>query len=101
MKSYLEKFGNDLRNARTRRRIQQIAMAKALGVSLPTLRKAEKGDPTVAFGVYAAYLTQLGFVERLADLADARHDKVGLSLENERLPKRIGRKKLASGDDAA
>ena len=100
MRSYLEKLGNDLRNARTRRRIQQVAMAKALGVSLPTLRKVESGDPSVAFGVYSAYLSQLGLAERLADLADARHDKIGLALENERLPKRIGKKKLASGNKA-
>lgn len=66
-------------------------MAAALNVSRPTLRKVELGDPSVAFGVYVAYLVQLGLSERLADLVDARHDKVGLSLENERLPKRIGK----------
>ena len=99
MQAVLTKLGSDLRNARTRRRIQQVTMAEALNVSLPTLRKVEKGDPTVAFGVYVAYLSQLGMAERLADLADARYDKVGLSLENERLPKRIG-KTTGKGEDA-
>ena len=31
----------------------------------------------------------LGIVDRLADVADPRHDTVGLQLEEERLPKRI------------
>jgi hypothetical protein len=70
-----------------------MVMAKMLNVSLPTLRKVENGDPTVAFGVYMGYLTQLGMAERLADLADARHDTVGLELENKTLPKRIGKPK--------
>lgn len=91
MQAILKKFGNDLHNARTRRRIQQVMMAKTLGVSTPTLRKVESGDPTVAFGVYAAYLSHLGMLERLADLADARHDTIGLALENQNLPKRIGK----------
>ena len=31
----------------------------------------------------------LGMVERLSDLADPRHDAVGLELEEEHLPERI------------
>jgi hypothetical protein len=31
----------------------------------------------------------LGMGDRLSDLADVRHDAVGLELEEERLPKRI------------
>lgn len=93
MSQLLKKLGNDLHNARIRRRIQQVAMAAALEVSVPTLRKVENGDPTVAFGVYVGYLTQLGMAERLADLADARHDTVGLEMESKNLPKRIGNPK--------
>lgn len=68
-------------------------MARAVNVSLPTLRKAEKGDPTVAFGVYVSILDYFGLVGRFADLADARHDVIGLELENQQLPKRVGVKK--------
>ncbi len=93
----LKKFGSDLRNARMRRRITQAAMAGAVGVSLPTFRKAENGDPSVEFGTYVAILSQLGLVGRLQDLADASHDPVGLALEAERLPKRVGTSKNRSG----
>jgi hypothetical protein len=40
----------------------------------------------------------LGMTDRLGDLADARFDRVGLALEEERLPKRVrARKKDGAG----
>jgi hypothetical protein len=54
-----------------------------------TLNKAEKGDPGVSVGTYATILFALGMVDRLADVADPRHDTVGLELEEENLPERI------------
>ncbi len=44
-------------------------------------------------GVYASILFVLGLSERVADLADPRHDALGLALEEERLPQRIRLKK--------
>ena len=46
-----------------------------------TLNKVEKGNPGVSLGIYATVLFVLGMTDRLAELADARHDAVGLSLE--------------------
>ena len=60
---------------------------------LATLLKAEKGDPVVSFGVYATILFVLGLSDRITELADPRHDQVGLALEEERLPQRIRLKK--------
>ena len=40
-------------------------------------------------GIYASVLFVLGMADRLGDLADAAKDPVGLSLEEERLPRRI------------
>jgi hypothetical protein len=54
-----------------------------------TLHKLEKGDPGVSAGAYATVLFALGMADRLADLADPRHDAIGLALEEERLPQRI------------
>jgi hypothetical protein len=54
-----------------------------------TVHKAEKGDPGVSMGTYATLLFVLGMVDRLADVADPRHDAVGLELEEEHLPQRI------------
>ena len=54
-----------------------------------TLNKVEKGTPGVSAGTYATVLFTLGMADRLADVADPRHDSVGLALEEERLPQRI------------
>jgi hypothetical protein len=54
-----------------------------------TLNKVEKGAPGVSLGTYATILFALGMADRLADVADPRHDTVGLELEEEHLPERI------------
>lgn len=85
----LKKLGTDLASARKRRRISTLDMANRLQVSRPTLKKIERGDPSVAIGSYALALEVFGMAKRLADLASARHDEEGLALETKRLPKRI------------
>jgi transcriptional regulator with XRE-family HTH domain len=83
------KLGRDIRDARRRRRIPVAILAERASISRTTLNKIEKGDPGVSLGHYATVLFALGMAERLADVADARHDSVGLALEEEHLPKRI------------
>jgi len=85
----LRKLGADIRDARRRRRIPVSILAARASISRTTLNRIEKGDPNAALGNYATVLFALGMVDRLADLADARHDTVGLELEEERLPQRI------------
>ena len=85
----LRKLGTDVRDARRRRRIPTAVMAERALISRMTLNKVEKGNPGVSLGIYATVLFVLGMTDRLAELADARHDAVGLSLEEERLPQRI------------
>ena len=85
----LTKLGTDVRDARRRRRIPTATMAERALISRTTLNKVEKGDPGVSLGTYATVLFVLGLEGRLADLADARHDSVGLDLEAAALPKRI------------
>jgi len=58
-------------------------------MSRSTLVKIEKGDPGVALGLYATMLFVLGLTDRLAELAAAKNDVVGLQLQEEALPKRI------------
>ncbi|HLH17819.1 MAG TPA: hypothetical protein VKX45_11390 [Bryobacteraceae bacterium] len=85
----LRKLGQDLRDARRRRRIPVAILAERASISRMTLHKIEKGDAGVYIGNYAAVLFSLGLVDRLSDLADATHDAVGRELEEERLPERI------------
>ena len=64
-------------------------LAERARLSRTTLTKVEKGDPGTSMGAYATILFVLGMTDRLADLADARHDGIGLALEEERLPRRV------------
>jgi transcriptional regulator with XRE-family HTH domain len=85
----MRKFGHDIRDARLRRRLPIAVVAERASISRTTVNKIEKGDPGVSFGIYARVLFVMGLADRLADLADPRHDRLGLRLEEERLPKRI------------
>ena len=89
VKKALKKLGNDLNDARRRRRISTMLMAERAGISRPTLSKIGKGDPSVSLGSYASVLFVLGMAERLSELADIRFDETGLMLDEEDLPKRI------------
>ena len=85
----LRKLGHDIRNARRRRRIPVAILAQRASISRMTLHKVEKGEPGVAAGTYATVLFSLGMAGRLADVADARHDAVGLAIEEGHLPERV------------
>ena len=85
----LRKLGSDVRDARRRRRISTTVMAERAGISRPTLRKVEDGDPSVSLGIYASVLFVLGMDDRLGEIADATNDQLGLALQQEELPERI------------
>ncbi len=75
-------------------------MAERLQVSLKTLQRLEKGDPTVAVGTVATAMLVLSELERFTNLLDTAHDDVGLALMDQNLPKRIRSKKAASSSGA-
>jgi transcriptional regulator with XRE-family HTH domain len=85
----LRKLGQDIRDARRRRRIPVAILAERASISRTTLNRIEKGDPNASLGNYATVLFALGMADRLADVADPRHDTVGRELEEEHLPERI------------
>jgi|SRR5882724_2197426 len=85
----LLKLGKDIREARLRRRIQTSVMADRALINRMTLYKIERGDPTVSVAAYATVLFVLGMIDRFAEIADAKFDELGRSLDDERLPKRI------------
>jgi transcriptional regulator with XRE-family HTH domain len=89
VQNVLRKLGKDIRDARLRRRLPTLVVANRAFISRPTLGKIEKGDPGVSMGAYATVLFVLGMIDRIADIADVRFDRVGLALEEERLPMRI------------
>lgn len=89
VKRALKKLGQDLCDARKRRRIPMQLAADRAGISRVTLSKIEKGDEGVSMGAYARIFFILGMIDRLSELADIAVDKLGQGLEAEKLPKRI------------
>lgn len=85
----LKTLGSDIRAARKRRLIKIATMAERMGVSEPTLRKIENGDPSVQLGHLAQALFVLQMLEGLASLACVGNDELGQVLAEERLPQRI------------
>jgi hypothetical protein len=85
----LAKAGADVGAARRRRRLPLEIVAERALTTRQTIARIERGDPSVAVGTWATVLFVLGLVDRLADLAAPVEDDLGLSLDAERLPKRV------------
>ncbi len=85
----LAKLGEDIRDARRRRRVPVALLADRASISRATLAKIEKGDAGVSLRHYAKVLFALGLLDNLAQVADAGRDELGLSLASEDLPRRI------------
>jgi transcriptional regulator with XRE-family HTH domain len=89
----MERFGENLKLARLRRRLSAEQVAQRAGISRATLHKIEKGDPAVAMGSYFVVLNVLGLekeIERLAadDEFGRRLQDLGLKTAK-RAPKRM------------
>jgi len=100
VRSVLKKLGRDIADARKRRRISTAMMAERVRISRPTLVRLERGDASVSLGIFATVLFVFGMHDNLAELVDASHDRTGLDLEAESLPKRIDssrRKRVVTG----
>lgn len=76
----LEELGTRIRAARLRRRMTQATLAARADVSLPTLRKLEKGDPTTSLATMVRALQVLG-LEKDLDLL-AADDVLGRKLQD-------------------
>lgn len=85
----LRKLGEDIRDARRRRKLTMAIVAGRAFTSRKTLQRVEAGDHGVSIGIYASVLQALGLLDGLAMVADPASDKVGLSLSAADLPKRV------------
>ncbi len=89
VKRALRKLGQDIRDARLRRRIPTEIMAERASISRTTLYKVERGDENVSIATYATILFILGLIEKISNIADISQDSIGRQLDEERLPQRI------------
>ncbi|MEI6757375.1 MAG: helix-turn-helix domain-containing protein [Chlorobium sp.] len=98
VKRAIMKFGEDLSLARRRRRFSQESMAQRIGISVSSLRRLEKGDPTLSWGTIARAMYVLGEIGKINDLLDTPKDDIGLALMDEQLPRRIRMRKPSAED---
>lgn len=77
----LEHLGENLKTARERRGESLRAWAARMDVSVPTLQRMEKGDPTVGMGIYATAIWLSGQLDSLADVALPSSDEQALEME--------------------
>lgn len=84
-------LGERMRLARLRRRITADLFSERMGVSRETLRRLEKGDPTIAMGTYVRALRVLGLDGDIDVLA--LDDELGRKLQDLALPQPKRRKR--------
>ena len=94
----LRDLGEGLKIARQRRRQSQTNLAERLLVSRATLQRMEKGDPSVALGVWVTAAWLLGRLSELQAVFHPDYDETGKRLERQYLPRRAGRKSQSTDD---
>ena len=90
----LTTMGEQIKLARLRRSLSTELVAERAGISRASLWKVEKGDPSVAMGIYAAVLHALNNMDRDL-LMVAKDDVLGRELQDINLlpKKRASRRK--------
>ena len=58
-------------------------------VSLPTISRVEKGDPSVSIAIYYSALWALGLLKDVRGIANPDRDQSAQLLDLERLPERV------------
>ena len=79
----LSALGERLRAARLRRKLTQAMVAERVGVTLPTIRKLESGDPTSSLATVIRVLQVLGLSQDVDKLA--AEDTLGRQLQDSEL----------------
>ena len=80
----LKQLGENIRLARLRRRLSSSLVAERAGMTRPTLRAIERGEPSASIGAYASVLMSLGLEKDLWQIAN--NDELGRKLQDAGIP---------------
>lgn len=79
-KKLLEVFGENLKLARKRRKLTMEQVAERAAIDRGTLRKVERGDPSISFGAYVNVLRVYQLQDDILKLA--ADDELGRKLQD-------------------
>ena len=85
----LKRLGENLRMARTARRMTIEDVAQRIGTGKRAVMDAEKGKASTGIVVYAGLLWLYGLLAPFEELADPLKDQEGLSLQAAKGPTRV------------
>ncbi|MHB8454019.1 MAG: helix-turn-helix domain-containing protein [Acidiferrobacterales bacterium] len=94
----LKRLGENLRVARTRRKLTIKEAAQKIGTGPRAVMDAEKGKPSTTVGVYAALLWAYDLLTPVSDLANPNTDEQGLILASSKERTRVRKSKGPDGD---
>jgi transcriptional regulator with XRE-family HTH domain len=94
----LKRLGENLRTARTRRKLTIEEVAEKIGAGRRAVMDAEKGKASTAAGIYAGLLWAYDLLGPLGELADPAKDEQGLTLASANEKTRVRKSKGLSGD---
>ncbi len=92
----LKQMGKNLSLARRKRGLTLDMMSERVGASKSTCIRVEKGDPTVAMGIYSMFVFVLGLGSEPFEFVDPSRDERGLVLDEEYIPKRVRHRKKSA-----
>jgi transcriptional regulator with XRE-family HTH domain len=91
LRRVLTALGENIQLARLRRKLSATQVAERSGMTRPTLRAIERGDPGVTLGSYANVLHSLGLESDLARIG--ADDPLGRKLQDAQLTVRKSNEK--------
>ncbi len=94
----LKRLGENLRTARTRRKLTIKEAAQKIGTGPRAVMDAEKGKPSTTIGAYAALLWAYDLLGPLSDLANPATDEQVLTLASAKQKIRVRKSKGLSSD---
>lgn len=77
----MARLGENLRIARERRGESLRIWALRMEVSVPTIQRMERGDPTVGMGIYGTAIWLAGQIEALGEVAMPSLDERALEMD--------------------
>jgi transcriptional regulator with XRE-family HTH domain len=92
------RLGANIRTARKRRGLRQEDVATHAGITVPTLRRIERGSLGTGLGAYIAVLWAMGLESQLWDVADPTTDDEGQTLEAATRGERVRPSEVLSND---